>query len=112
MSMILTSGMCMGMARLPMWRQEWLFWRIGLGSSTAWKIFRGISVWPLGAKTADGREAAGDAVTLLCPLWVKHKKGQEEKVFLVLFLYLRPPSSHTWAFLCTQDELGQVQKLN
>ena len=64
-----------------------------------WKIFRGISVRPLGAKTAGGREAAGDAVTLICPFWVKHKKGQEEKVFLVLFLYMRPPSSHTWALL-------------
>ena len=73
-----------------------------------WKIFRGISVRPLGAKTAGGREAAGDAVTLICPFWVKHKKGQEEKVFLVP--YMRPPSSHMWA-LCTQDELGQVQKV-
>ena len=63
-----------------------------------WKIFRRISVRPLGAKTAGGREAAGDAVTLICPFWVKHKKGQEEKVFLVPFLYMRPPSSHTsWA---------------
>ena len=76
-----------------------------------WKIFRGISVRPLGAKTAGGREAAGDAVTLICPFWAKHKKGQEEKVFLVPFLYMRPPSSHTWALLCTQDELGQVQKV-
>ena len=76
-----------------------------------WKIFWGISVRPLGAKTAGGREAAGDAVTLICPFWAKHKKGQEEKVFLVPFLYMRPPSSHTWALLCTQDELCQVQKL-
>ena len=76
-----------------------------------WKIFRGISVRPLGATTAGGREAAGDAVTLICPFWAKHKKGQEEKVFLVPFLYMRPPSSHTWALLCTQDELGQVQKV-
>ena len=76
-----------------------------------WKIFRGISVRPLGANTAGGREAAGDAVTLICPFWVKHKKGQEEKVFLVSFLYMRPPGSHTWALLCTQDELGQVQKV-
>ena len=75
-----------------------------------WKTFRGISVRPLGAKTAAGWEAAGDAVTLICPFWVKHRKGQEEKVFLVLFLYMRPPSSHTWALLCTQDELGLVQK--
>ena len=76
-----------------------------------WKIFRGISVRPLGAKTAGGREAAGDAVTLICPFWAKSKKGQEEKVFLVPFLYMRPPSSHTWALLCTQDELGKVQKV-
>ena len=76
-----------------------------------WKIFRGISVRPLGAKTAGGREAAGAAVTLICPFWVKHRKGQEEKVFLVPFLYLRPPSPHTWALLCTQDELGLVQKV-
>ena len=73
-----------------------------------WKIFRGISVRPLGAKTATGREAGGDAVTLVCPFWVKHRKGQEEKVFLVPFLYMRPPSSQTWALLCTQDKLGQV----
>ena len=58
------------------------------------------------------REAAGDAVTLICPFWVKHRKGQEEKVFLVPFLYMRPPSSHTWALVCTQDELGQVQKVH
>ena len=58
---------------------------------------RGISVRPLGAKTAGGREAAGDAVTLICPFWAKHKKGQEEKVFLVPFVYMRPPSSHTLA---------------
>ena len=76
-----------------------------------WKIVRGISVRPLGAKTAGGREAAGNAVRLICPFWVKHKKGQEEKVFLVPFLYMRPPSSHTWTLLCTQDELGQVQKV-
>ena len=76
-----------------------------------WKIFRGISVRPLGARTAGGQEAAGDAVTLICPFWVKHKKGQEEKVFLVPFLYMRPPGSHTWALLCTQDELGHMQKV-
>ena len=76
-----------------------------------WNIFRGISVRPLGAKTATGREAGGDALTLVCPFWLKHKKGQEEKAFLVPFLYMLPPSSHTWAFLCTQDELGQVQKV-
>ena len=76
-----------------------------------WNIFRGISVRHLGAKTAAGREAGGDAVTLICPFWVKHRKGQEEKVFLVPFLYMRPPSSHTSALLCTQDELGQVQKV-
>ena len=76
-----------------------------------WKIFRGISLRPLGAKTAAGREAGGDAVTLICPFWVKHRKGQEEKVFLGPFLYMRPPSSHTWALLCNQDELGQVQKV-
>ena len=50
-------------------------------------------------------------MTLICPFWVKHRKGQEDKVFLVPFLYMRPPSSHTWALLCTQDELGQVQKV-
>ena len=76
-----------------------------------WKIFRGISVLPLGAKTATGREAGGDAVTLICPFWVKHGTGQEEKVFLVPFLYMRPPRSHMWALLCTQDELGQLQKV-
>ena len=76
-----------------------------------WKIFRGILVRPLGAKTAGGREAAGDAVTLICPFWAKHKKGQGEKVFLVPFVYMQPPSSHTWALLCTEDELGQVQKV-
>ena len=59
------------------------------------KIFRGISVRPLGAKTGTGREAGGDSVMLFCPFWVKHRKGQEEKVFLVPFLYMRPPSSHT-----------------
>ena len=32
-------------------------------------------------------------------------------MFLVPFLYMRPPSSHTWALLCTQDELSQVQKV-
>ena len=76
-----------------------------------WKIFGGISVRPLGAKTGTGREAAGDSVTFFCPFWVKHKKGQEEKVFLVPFLYMRPRSSHTWALLCTQDELGQLHKV-
>ena len=76
-----------------------------------WKIFRGILVRPLGAKTGSGWEAAGDSVTLLCPFWVKRKKGQEEKVFLVPFLYMRPPSSHTWALLCTQEELGQLQEV-
>ena len=76
-----------------------------------WKILRGISVRPLGAKTATRREAGGDALTLVCPFWVEHRKGQEEKVFLVPFLYMQPPSSHTWALLCTQDELGQVQKV-
>ena len=68
-----------------------------------WKIFRGMSVRPLDAKTGGGfgREAAGPSVTLICPFWVKHKKRQEEKVFLVPFLYMRPPNSHTWALLCT-----------
>ena len=66
-----------------------------------WKIFRGISVRPLGAKTTTGGEAGGNAVTLICPFWVKHRKGQEEKVFLVPFLYMRPPSSHTWTLPCT-----------
>ena len=75
-----------------------------------WKIFRGISVRPLGAKTGggSGREVAGPSVTLFCPFCVKHKKGQEEKVFLVPFPYMRPPSSHMWALMCTQDELGQL----
>ena len=76
-----------------------------------WNIFRGISVRPLGAKTAGGREAAGDAVTWICPFWVKHRKGQEEKMFLDPFLFMGPPSSHTWALLFTQDELGQVHKV-
>ena len=76
-----------------------------------WKIFWGISVRPLGAKTGFGREAGGPPVTLFCPFWVKHKKRQEEKVFLVSFSYIRPPSSHTWALLCTQDELGQLRKV-
>ena len=77
-----------------------------------WKIFRGISLGPLGAKTGGGseRQAGGDSVTLFCPFWVKHKKGQEEKVFLVPFLYMRPPSSR--ALLCTRDELGQLQKVH
>ena len=75
------------------------------------KVFRGILVRPLGAKTATGREAEGDAMTLVGPFWVKHRKGQQEKVFLVPFLYMRPPSSHMWALLCTQDELGQLQKV-
>ena len=66
---------------------------------------------PLGAKTGGGsrREVAGPPVTLFCPFWVIHKKGKEEKVFLVPFSYMRPPSSHTWALLCTQDKLGQLQ---
>ena len=76
-----------------------------------WKIFRGISVGPLGAKTGTGREAGGDAVTFVCPFWVKHKKVHEEKVFLVPGLYMRPHSSHTWAVLCNQGELGQLQKV-
>ena len=78
-----------------------------------WKILRGMSRQPLGAKTVggSGREAAGPSVTLFCPFWVKHKKGQEEKVFLVPFLYMRPPSSDTWALLSTEDELGQLLKV-
>ena len=77
-----------------------------------WKIYRGVSVRSLGARTGGGsrQDAAAPAVTLFCPFWVKHRRGQEEKVFLVLFLYIRPPSSHTWALMCTQDELGQLQK--
>ena len=54
----------------------------------------------------------GKVVTLFCPFWVKHKRGQEEKVFLVPFLYMRPPNSHTWAVVCTPDELGQLQKVH
>ena len=50
-------------------------------------------------------------MTLFCPFWVKHKKRQEEKLFLVPFLFMRPPSSHTWALLCGQDDLGQLQKV-
>ena len=75
-----------------------------------WKIYRGLSVRSLGAKTGAGsrQNAAGPAVTSFCPFWVKHSRGQEEKVFLVPFLYIRPPSSHTWALKCTQDELGQL----
>ena len=69
-----------------------------------WKIFPGLSVRPLGAKTAGGQEAAGDAVTLICPFWVKHKKEQEEKVFLVPFLYMRPP--------CTLRERPLSGRLN
>ena len=76
-----------------------------------WKIFRGISVRPLRAKTRTGRERGGDSVTLFCLFWVKHKKEQEAKVFLVPFLYVRPPSSHTWALPCTQHKLGQLQKV-
>ena len=60
-----------------------------------WKIFQGMSVRPLGAKTGggSGREAAGPSVMLFCPFWVKHKKEQDQKVFLVPFLYMRPASS-------------------
>ena len=75
------------------------------------KIFRGISVRPLRAKTATRREAGGDAVTLICPFWVKHRKGQEEKVFPVPFLCMQPTRSHTWPLLRTQDELGQGQNV-
>ena len=50
-------------------------------------------------------------MTLFCPFWVKHNIGHEEKVFLVPFLYMRPPSWHTWALSCTKDELGQLQKV-
>ena len=32
-------------------------------------------------------------------------------MFLVPFLYVRPPSSHMWALLCTQDNPGQLQKV-
>ena len=97
-------------ARLPMWRREWFVFvdRCGI---LDWKIFRGILVRPLRARTGPGREGGGDSVTLFCLIWMKHKKGQEAKVFLVPFLYMRPPSSHTWALLCTQDKLGQVQKV-
>ena len=78
-----------------------------------WKIYRGVLVRPLGAKTGggSGRDATGPAVTLFCPFWVNHRRGQEEKVFLVPFLYIRLPSSHTWAFMCTQDELRRLQKV-
>ena len=46
-----------------------------------WKIFRGISVRPLGAKAGAGSnwEVAGPTVTLFCPFWVKHKMGQVER---------------------------------
>ena len=63
------------------------------------RIFRGISVWPLAAKTAAEREAGGDGVMLVCPFWVKHRKRQEDKVFLAPLVYMRPPSFHTWALL-------------
>ena len=76
-----------------------------------WKIFRGISVRPLGAKTGTRREAGEDSVTFFCPFWVKRRKGQQDKVYLFLFLYMRPHSLHTWALLCTQHELGQLQKV-
>ena len=77
-----------------------------------WKPFWGTSVRPLGAKTGTRREAGGDSVTLFCPFLVKDRKGQEEKVFLVPFLYMRPPSSHTWALLCTPGELGQLHNVH
>ena len=51
-------------------------------------------------------------MTLSSPFWVKHKKGQEEKVFLVPFVYMGQPASHTRALLCTQDELAQLQKVH
>ena len=82
-----------------MWRREWFFCMEDRTGILHGKIFGGISVRPLGAKTAIGREAGGDALTLVCPFWVKHRKGQEEKVFPVPFLYMRPPSSHTLALL-------------
>ena len=50
-------------------------------------------------------------MTLFCAFWVKHTKGQKEKVFLIPFLYMRPPSSHTWAHLCTQPEVGELHKV-
>ena len=42
-----------------------------------WKIFRGISVRPLGAKTGGGseRQAGGNSLTLFCPFWLKPKRG-------------------------------------
>ena len=78
-----------------------------------WKIFRGISVRPLGTKTVggSGRQVAGPSVTLFCPFWVKYKKGQKEKMFLVPLMYMWPPNWQTRALLCTQDELGQLQKV-
>ena len=78
------------------------------------KIFQGMLVRPLGAKTdgGSGQEVAGPSVTLFCPFWVKHKKWQEEKLFLVPFICMGPPSSHMWALLCTQDELGQLHKVH
>ena len=50
-------------------------------------------------------------MTLFCTFWVKHRRGQEEKVFLFSFLHIRPPSSHTWTLMCTKDELGQLLKV-
>ena len=32
-------------------------------------------------------------------------------MFLVPFLYIRLPGRHTWALVCAQDELGQLQKV-
>ena len=109
--MISTSDTCMGMGRLPRGGNGVLEDHAGI---LHWKIFRGISVRPLSAKTGGGfaREVPGPSVMLFCPFWVKHKKGQEEKVFLVLFLYMPPPTLHTWALLCTQDELGQLPKVH
>ena len=32
-------------------------------------------------------------------------------MFPVPLLYMPPPSSHTWALICTQDEPGQLHKV-
>ena len=34
-----------------------------------------------------------------CPFSVKHRKGQEEKGFLVPLLYIRPTNWHMWAIV-------------
>ena len=49
-----------------------------------WKIFREFGCGPWFPKSGSGFgcQVAGPSVTLFCPFRVKHRKGQEEKVFL------------------------------